>query len=417
MDRIQPQLALLFPGVGSQHTLMAKSFYDSSAAARAIFEEASDELGIDLLSICFDEAQATMLNRTDMAQLALFTATMAIYRVFEQESGLTADWMAGHSMGEYSALCASGALSFAAALRLLRDRASIIQHALRTVEGTMMWVINVELSAVEELCQLSRKSGKPLYISAYDSPTQCSVSGSESAVMSIVKPVEQLGGIVYPLKLAGPFHSPLMQGAADEMRKRLRDVALQPPHCRVVANATGLPYEGADTIADQLADQLRSPVQWLRTIRLLEEKPGIHFVEIGPKDVLKFLVRKTLPDARVFSCNDYKALEALQKQWMVSQEQWMSIYEGCLRLSLGTRNRNLDLSDYESVVVRPYKEAERYYLSVRAGERELTQERLLGAIRMTGDILKAKQVPQAQVYGKLAALIGHKFLPITNLWR
>ncbi len=291
MHKLEPKIALVFPGVGSQHTNMAKSFYDNSDIARETFEEASDTLKMDMAEICFSNDSADKLNEIDISQLALVTASMAIFRVFQKEIGLSPSYCLGHSLGEYSALCAAGVVEFSDVLQIVKQRGRIIKETISSCDGTMIWVINIDYKTVEEVCREYIECGD-VYISAYDSPAQCSISGRNDTIKSLTRTLEGSGAIVYPLKMSGPFHSPFMANAADEMKAVLRGYRYRFPECQVISNYNTQPYQGTESLIDNLSKQLMSPVRWQESVMNLMNCNVKYVIEIGPKDVLKFLIKK-----------------------------------------------------------------------------------------------------------------------------
>lgn len=411
MERIQPKLALVFPGVGSQHTLMAQSFYEHSPAAKLIFEEASDVLRLDMKALCFDNDKAEQLNQIDMSQLALLTASIAIFKAFEQETGICTNYMIGHSLGEYSALCASGAMSFADALRIVQQRGAIIQETIKHIDGTMMWVINVETEAVEQICRESAAKGLDLYISAYDSPTQHSISGTREAVMQAVPLIEKLGGIVYPLKLSGPFHSPLMKSAADEMMSVLTRYSFNESCCEVIANCNGQPYTGKD-IASVLAQQLISPVRWQESVKYVASCQVEHVIEIGPKDVLKFLVRKCVPELNPFSYNDFSLTEKLKAQYMIQEKEWLSVIERCLKIAVCSRNYNKNIEEYRKYAISPYHTIERIYEQLVDGRQSIEVSHVRQAIEMVVAVLETKKLPLQLIDAQFKNILKGKVLKL-----
>jgi len=210
-------VAFLFPGVGSHYIGMSKTLYDNFEVYRKTLEEASDLLKVDMNGMFFMKEKKEELDKIDNAQTVMLTASIASYRVFQQEIGLQPQYCMGHSLGEYSALCSAGVVTFPDALKLVKERGLIIHDVASRINGTMMWVINLDVQAIEDICKETSSPGHEIYISAYDSPTQASISGHTDTLMSTAKILEGKGAIVYPLKFSGPFHSPLMKEASERM--------------------------------------------------------------------------------------------------------------------------------------------------------------------------------------------------------
>jgi len=410
MNKLLTKSSLVFPGVGSQHPLMCKSFYDNSRIAKDTFEEASDVLKMNMENICFSKDYAKELNKIDVSQMALVTGSMAVFRVFEHELGFEPDYLLGHSLGEYSALCASGAIEFADALNLVKQRGQIIKEVSSKVEGTMMWVINLENEIVESVCEEFAEDGQRVYISAYDSPTQCSISGKKDAVIKVAKELEQKGAIVYPLKMAGPYHSPLMEDAAVEMRGILSNYKFRNPKYKVIANCSALPYSGENQIIDNLSRQLKSPVKWQESIKYIQNEKVKLAIEIGPKDVLKFLIKKNTPDINTFSFNKYEQIGKIRKDFVIGEEDGLTIIGNCLKAAVSVKNQNSDPGSYYNEVLMPYKEIEALYEEVDLKGKTVDRKHIEMAIKMVRNVFEGKKVPKEIRQNKLEQIFDGKVL-------
>lgn len=413
MNFTAPKLALLFPGVGSQETGMAQSFYDNLPYVREIFEEASDRLHLPLREICFARDSAAELQQIDISQVALFTCSIAIFRAFQHELGLTPAFCLGHSLGEYSALCAGGMIRFADALEIVYRRGQIIKALTAEQRGTMMWVINLETAVVDEVCAAHAAAEQSVFVSAYDSPTQCAISGTQAAIMQVAEALEQRGAIVYPLKLSGPYHSPLMQSASDAMAEVLSRYRFSDPITPVIANHSAQPYAGGGSVAHHLSAQLVSPIRWHASIRYLVSA-GVHVaIEVGPKNVLQFLLKKNTADIQVLSLNTYAMLDEIRRRFVIEDDQALAVIERCLRAATNTRNYNHSSDEYHTRVVRPYKAVEQLYYELAANNQAPSQAQVATAIAMVESVLSAKQVPATLQRRKLDELLGNKILKLT----
>ncbi|BCJ96180.1 hypothetical protein acsn021_37490 [Anaerocolumna cellulosilytica] len=412
MRRINPKIALVFPGVGSQHTAMAKSFYDNSPVARETFEEASDILKVNMEKICFSKDSADKLNEIDISQLALVTASIAIYRVFQKEIGLSPSYCLGHSLGEYSALCASGVIEFSDTLQIVKQRGRIIKETISSCDGTMIWAINIDSITVEEICKEFSESGSEVYISAYDSPTQCSVSGDNNSIKKLTQCLESRGAIVYPLKMSGPFHSPLMIRAADEMKAVLREYSYNPPIYEVLSNYSTLPYVGAESVIDNLSKQLISPIKWQESVTYLVDNNVKYVIEIGPKDVLKFLIKKITSKLTPYSFNNYERCDELKNMLFIRKNEYLPVIERCLKVATSTRNYNFNYEEYQKGVVIPYKVIEAMYMEILTSRSEPSESQILQAINMVISIMEAKKAPIEFTHEKLRHVLDGKFISL-----
>lgn len=304
--------AFMFPGVGSQHVGMGKFFYDNFKVAREIFEEAGDTLKIDFARLCFSEENKQALNTLENAQVALITVSMVTYRVYMAEIGGEPLYCLGHSLGEYSALCAAGAVCFADALTIVRDRGIILNRTASGINGIMAWVINLDYKITESICTDYAKKGCKVFVSAYDSPVQATISGLKDTVMTVGRELEQEGAIVYPLPLSGPFHCPLMKAAAQAMADILRQYIFFDSRFPVLANQNAQCYENIKSIPHNLSLQLVRPIRWQDSIRYLLDKGIDTAIEMGPDKVLKHLMKNNTDIIHVYSLENQKDFEIIK---------------------------------------------------------------------------------------------------------
>lgn len=295
------QTAFMFPGVGSQYPGMGIDFYKQFKIFRDIFAEASEILSLDLKSICFEISNKDKLSQLENAQSSILTLSYALHKILESEANIKADFCLGYSLGEFSALACAGAIKFSDALLLVKERSRIINDVIQSKNGTMMWVINLDHDIVQSVCNENIEDNQKVYISAYDTPTQTSISGNKDLVLKVARQLEKKGGLIYPLKMAGPFHCVLMQKAALEMKDILKQFQYQSPLCRVIANCNALPYDGSKCVINNLSHQLMTPINWRQSINYLEKQGVKTAIEIGPKDILTYLLKKNTKNIRGFT--------------------------------------------------------------------------------------------------------------------
>ena len=282
--------AYIFPGQGSQFPGMGKALYERSAEAREMMDKANEILGFPITDIMFGEA-AEDLKATRVTQPAIFIHSVVLARC----SGLEAPAMvAGHSLGEFSALAAAGAMDFEDALRLVAVRASAMQKCCEQVPGTMAAVINLPAETVEEICA----SCAGLVIPAnYNSDGQIVISGEAEAIAEACAKMKEAGAKrALPLAVSGAFHSPLMEPARLELAEAIEKTPFRAPVCPVYQNVTALPSTDPEVIKDNLLRQLTSPVRWTQTIRNMVADGADSFLEIGPGTVLQGLVKRIAPE-------------------------------------------------------------------------------------------------------------------------
>lgn len=310
----------LFPGVGSQHVGMGKEFFENFKVVRDTFEEAGDVLKMDLVKTCFSEAGKTDLSGLRVSQSSLLTLSAATFRLYMEEIGHPPQYCMGHSLGEYSALYSAGVVRFTDVLAIVQQRGDILDDVAASRNGIMAWVINLDNTIVEKICRERLEEGEEIYISAYDAPKQSSISGAKEVVMSTGRILEKEGAIVYPLKLNGPFHSPLVKPAAERLCSVLSQYEYRQPIYPVIANHSATPYESKESVIDNLCLQLVRPVHWQNSVRYLLEQ-GIQFaVELGPDRVLKHLMKSNTDSIGTFSLGNMKDLNVI-KEWDKSRMQ------------------------------------------------------------------------------------------------
>jgi [acyl-carrier-protein] S-malonyltransferase len=308
------KIIFLFPGVGSQYVGMSKSLYDNFTLFQETIKEADEILQVNLVRMCLSPGNKVELNRLENAQTALLAFSVATYRVFMQEIGIKPDYCMGHSLGEYSALCCAGVIRFPDALRLVKERGTIIDEVVPGIDGTMAWVVNLDTKIVDTVCKEAWKEGEEVYVSAFDSPYQASISGHTAALMKVARELEKKGAIVYPLRLNGPFHSPLMKEAAEKMKTILCRYNYEPGRYPVIANRNALPYDGPGSVVDNLSLQLVSFIHWRASLESLLEKGAGIAVEIGPKNVLKFLIKKNTDSMETYTTDKVQDLELIREE-------------------------------------------------------------------------------------------------------
>ena len=282
--------AYIFPGQGSQFPGMGKALYERSAEAREMMDKANEILGFPITDIMFGES-AEDLKATRVTQPAIFIHSVVLARC----SGLEAPSMAaGHSLGEFSALAAAGAMDFEDALRLVAVRASAMQKCCEQVPGTMAAVIKLPTETVEEICA----SCAGLVIPAnYNSEGQIVISGEAGAVAEACAKMKEAGAKrALPLAVSGAFHSPLMEPARLELAEAIEKTPFRAPVCPVYQNVTALPSTDPEVIKDNLLRQLTSPVRWTQTVQNMVADGADSFLEIGPGTVLQGLVKRIAPE-------------------------------------------------------------------------------------------------------------------------
>ncbi|HEX7587811.1 MAG TPA: ACP S-malonyltransferase [Anaerolineae bacterium] len=299
------QATLVFPGQGSQYVGMGQDLFATYPQARAVFEQADAVLGISLTSLCFSGPE-NILTDTFNAQPALLTHSIAAWKVLQSFwPNETPVFVAGHSLGEYSALVAAGVLDFADALKLVRERGRVMKEAGTRMPGAMAAVIGMDDAALQAVCQ---ESGAQ--IANYNAPGQIVISGSKDAMEHASALARARGARrVLPLAVSIASHSTLMETAAREFEPTVAQTPMRAPHVAVISNVTALPLQ-ADQIKHELISQLTSSVQWVKSIEYAIAHGATNFVELGPKDVLAGLIRRINKDTHAISVGDVASVKA-----------------------------------------------------------------------------------------------------------
>jgi malonyl CoA-acyl carrier protein transacylase len=387
------KLALLFPGQGSQHIGMGKDLCKYFPIANRTFEEASDILHQDLKSLC-DEGDIKELTRTENAQPALLTLSIAKYRVYQQELGITPFLGAGHSLGEYSALTCSNAISFADAVKLVKIRGTLMQEAAKNGSGGMMAVSRLGKEIIEEECKKWSNLHQQVVIANYNSPNQLVISGHQEALLKASARLTKKGGQVLPLNVSAAFHSPLMQKSAELFEMELTKIKFRKPEWPVIANVNALPYQDSSSIPLLLTKQFTYPILWEATIEYMKCQGIDVAIEMGPKHVLKNLMKKCCKSITVYSTNTH---EDLQELYQVEPEDFIdkrpNFLARCLAMAVCTPNLNFNDEQYQAGVIDPYREIKEMYNQLTEEKKEPEIHHMKKAGVLLQEIFNTKKVP------------------------
>ncbi|WP_347550380.1 ACP S-malonyltransferase [Pseudalkalibacillus hwajinpoensis] len=302
--------AFLFPGQGSQAVGMGQAFMDAYSVSKDVFKEADNRLDFELTKLIMNGPIET-LTRTENTQPALVTASVAVLEAL-REKGITADYTAGHSLGEYSALVASGALSFSDAVFAVRNRGLYMEEAVPSGEGAMAAVMGMEREELQAVVDDVSASTATVQLANLNSPGQIVISGAKEGVEKASEVAKEKGARrVIPLQVSGPFHSSLMKPAADQLASILEAIKIHDASIPVIANVTAEPTTSALEIHENLLKQIYSPVLFEDTVRKLMDLGVDTFIEVGPGNVLSGLVKKVNRRASVHAVGTPEQLDQL----------------------------------------------------------------------------------------------------------
>jgi len=306
------KVAFVFPGQGSQYVGMGKDFFDRSPAAREIFEEANEALGYDLAALCFQGPEEE-LKLTANTQPAILTASVAVLRAMEAEREIVAIAAAGHSLGEYGALVASGGLRFADAVRLVHFRGIFMQEAVPVGVGAMAAVMGLTGPEVESLCR-EASQGEVLSPANFNSPGQIAIAGHRTAVQKAIDLVaKQAGKKAVLLPVSAPFHCALMKPAGERLERELAKVEVNDLHFPILSNAEAAFYPGKEKVRELLVKQVDHPVRWEECMhKLLRTGPDI-VLEVGPGKVLSGLMRRISREIKMANVEDGPSWQKAQE--------------------------------------------------------------------------------------------------------
>ena len=302
----------MFPGQGSQYIGMGKEFYDTMPNAKAVIDLSSEQTGLDIPELCFEENDK--LNITEYTQICMLAVEAAIYQAII-DKGITPDVTAGLSLGEYGALIASGAMTMADAFAVVRKRGIYMQEAVPT-GGAMTAVLGLDPQVIEDICKKTAdETNSVVSVANYNCPGQIVITGEADAVETASEALKEAGAKrCIPLKVSGPFHSALLKNAGEQLAEELKSVKLSTPWIPYVSNVTADYVTDASQVAELLKQQVSSPVQFTQSIERMIADGVDTFIEIGPGKTLSSFVRKIDRNVKVYNIEKPEDLDRVMEE-------------------------------------------------------------------------------------------------------
>jgi len=392
MDKI----ALLFPGQGAQYVGMGREIYNEFKIAKNIFDQGNDILGFDLKEMCFN-GNLQELSMTENAQPALLIASIANYKVMKKLVDMTPSFLAGHSLGEFSALVCAGVINFAEALVLVRKRGEIMAGA---SEGGMIAIMDMNENDIDQICKEISTNDSYVVISNNNSPDQIVLSGHKSAIIRAEERFSQIGVKAKILNVSSAFHSPLMREKADEFKELLNKINFEIPKWPIISNVYGRAIKNSNKILDELYQQFFNPVQWQKSIQYMIEQNCNVFVDVGPGKIIKNLVTKNISDGKIYAFDRKSDLEVLKNSYPVNvHKPKITFLAKAMAIAVSTKNNNWDNTAYELGVAKPYQEIQNINQKLEESGKQPDKEDIKMAVNMLKSVFKTKKTPiHEQIY-------------------
>lgn len=413
-------IAFLFSGQGSQYKGMGQELFEKYDSVKALFATASELLDLDMAALCFGDSLED-LNQTENTQPAILLTSVASYQAFIEETKLTPKWLAGHSLGEISALVCANAMSFSEGIQLARARGLAMAKASDGANLGMSAITKIDSHQVREICQQQDafsldSSEKTFVVANYNSPKQTVLSGDKEALAAVGEILKTKEADVIPLRVSSAFHSPYMSDAAESLRQPLGEIEWQTPKIPVLSNVTARVHHNKEAIAESLVQQMTHPVLWQDTMHFLQRQHIDLYIESGPGDVLKKLAKANLDTHRSYALDKQEdsepLLDFLAHDIRLVNEKPEFIGK-CLAIAVSTRNANWDEQAYQEGVIQPYETIKKMQEEFGSQSKEPDEASMKTVLTLLNRIFETKgtsQIERKMRFQQLADIEGRSWI-------
>ncbi|MFT3654504.1 Malonyl CoA-acyl carrier protein transacylase [Bacillus sp. B01(2024)] len=387
-------LAFLFPGQGSQFVGMGKQFWNDFAVAKRLFEEAGDAISLDIKKLCFN-GDMNELTKTMNAQPAILTVSVIAFQVYMQEIGVKPRFLAGHSLGEYSALVCAGALSFHDAVTLVRRRGILMQNADPQQQGTMAAVTRLSLQTLQEMCAKVSTEDFPADVACMNSDRQHVISGHRQAVERVIRMAEDKGAAYTYLNVSAPFHSSMIRSASEQFQSALQQYSIRDAAWPIISNVTARPYS-KNSISEHLKQHMTMPVRWAESMHYLLLQGVTEVIEMGPNNVLSGLLKKItnhiVPYPFGQTSDIHQLSNSAERNKLVVRLRKKQLNKLMIQTIIA-RNYNKDSLAYSNLTNPLFTQIQELKERMERHENELSEQELEHSIHLCKLICEAKQLP------------------------